>query len=100
VVVVLERAFRNRWQEKRPRMMCFCGECLCCARKFCAAEIPLLTCEEVPKRINKRRIWVSRSNFETEDNGRNSSLKEFPTARDDLNFFLNNSMLCGDGVLT
>jgi hypothetical protein len=81
-------------------MMCFCGECLCCARKFCAAEIPLHTCEEVQKRINERRIWVSRSNFETEDNGRNSSLKEFPTARDDLNFFLNNSMLCGDGVLT
>lgn len=73
---------------------------VCCARKFCAAEIPLLTCEEVPKRINERRIWVSRSNFETEDNGRNSSLKEFPTTRDDFNFFLNNSILCGDGVLT
>ena len=69
-------------------------EVLCC-------RIPLLTRDEMPKRIpDERRIWVSRSNFETEDNGRNSSLKEFPNTRDDFNFFLNNSMLCGDGVLT
>ena len=61
---------------------------------------PLLTRDEVPKRIPERWIWVSRSNFDETDNGRNSSLKEFPTTRDDFNFFLNNSILCGDGVLT
>lgn len=63
-------------------------------------RIPLLTRDEVPKRIPERWIWVSRSNFDETDNGRNSSLKEFPTTRDDFNFFLNNSILCGDGVLT
>lgn len=100
--MVLERRkhVRNRWQEfKRPRMMCCCCGARC-ARKFCAAGIPLLTRDEVPKRIPERWIWVSRSNFDETDNGRNSSLKEFPTTRDDFNFFLNNSILCGDGVLT